>query len=218
IVYISHKMDEIERIADRITVLRDGKYVGTAPASELPVPELIRWMVGRDMGEQFPRHQSFASEVRLRVSRFTVPGGPGGKPHVDGVDFEVRRGEIVGIGGLQGSGASELLMGLFAGIPGASGEVELDGHKLRIKSPRQAIDHGIAMLTNDRKGNGLVLPMSIVANTTLATLPKFSRGGWRRGDLERQAASRLAQSLRLRAASLEMPVGDLSGGNQQKVA
>src|SRR5690606_569118 len=76
IVYISHKMDEIERIADRITVLRDGKYVGTAPASELPVPELIRWMVGRDMGEQFPRHQSFASEVRLRVSRFTVPGGP----------------------------------------------------------------------------------------------------------------------------------------------
>lgn len=109
-------------------------------------------------------------------------------------------------------------MGLFAGIPGASGEVELDGHKLRIKSPRQAIDHGIAMLTNDRKGNGLVLPMSIVANTTLATLPKFSRGGWRRGDLERQAASRLAQSLRLRAASLEMPVGDLSGGNQQKVA
>lgn len=218
IVYISHKMDEIERIADRITVLRDGKYVGTAPASELPTPELIRWMVGREMGEQFPRHQSFATDVRLRVENFTVPGGPGGKPHVDKVSFEVKRGEIVGIGGLQGSGASELLMGLFGGLPGATGQVELDGKKIKVSSPRQGIDQGIAMLTNDRKGNGLVLSLSIVANTTLASLSKFSPLGWRRGDWERERTSEQAQALRLRAATLEMPVGDLSGGNQQKVA
>src|SRR5690606_29576051 len=104
IVYISHKMDEIERIADRITVLRDGGYVGTAPASELPTPELIRWMVGREVGEQFPRHASVAGDVRLRVTNFTVPGGPGGKPLVDNVSFELRQGEILGLGGLQGSG------------------------------------------------------------------------------------------------------------------
>lgn len=220
IIYISHKMDEIERIADRITVLRDGKYVGTAAAADLPVPELIRWMVGREVGEQFPRHANYTAgdEVRLSIKDFSVGGGPGGRWLVDRVSFELRKGEILGLGGLQGSGASELLMALFGGTRREAGEVVLDGKRLDIRSPRQAIDAGIALLTNDRKGNGLVLPMSIVANTTLASLDKFTRLGWRDGKGEAAAAQREAQSLRLRAASLDMPVGDLSGGNQQKVA
>ncbi len=220
IVYISHKMDEIERIADRITVLRDGKYVGTAPATELPIPELIRWMVGREVGEQFPRHANTTAgdEVRLSITDFSVGGGPGGRRLVDGVSFELRKGEILGLGGLQGSGASELLMALFGGTRRESGDVVLDGKRLNIRSPRQAIDAGIALLTNDRKGNGLVLPMSIVANTTLASLGKFTRFGWRKSASEVTATEKEAQSLRLRAASLDMPVGDLSGGNQQKVA
>jgi ABC-type sugar transport system ATPase subunit len=218
IVYISHKMDEIERIADRITVLRDGKYIGTAPAAELPTPELIRWMVGREVGEQFPRHASTPGEVQLRVQNFSLPGGPGKKPLVDDVSLELRRGEILGLGGLQGSGASELLMGLFGALPGGQGRLELDGRTITIRSPRQAIEQGLALLTNDRKGNGLVLPMSIVANASLASLRKLSYFGWRQGGRERQAAREVTQSLRLRAASLNMPVGELSGGNQQKVA
>jgi ABC-type sugar transport system ATPase subunit len=220
IVYITHKMEEIERIADRITVLRDGRFVGSAPASELSSSKLVRWMVGRDVDQQFPRHVAQVGRERLRVEAFTVRAdGRGGKPSVDNVAFSVRSGEILGIGGLQGSGASQLLLGLFdARRMGASGRVWLDGRPIRLGRPRQAIDRGMAMLTNDRKATGLVLSMSITANATLADLGRLSWFGWRRPRRERAAVAELGQSLGLRAASLEMEVGELSGGNQQKVA
>ena len=116
IVYITHKMEEIERIADRITVLRDGQWVGTAPARELPAPKLVQWMIGREVDSQFPRHQPQPGPVLLRVEDFSVfEGSRRGRPLVDHVSLDVRAGEILGIGGLQGSGASELLMGLFGG-------------------------------------------------------------------------------------------------------
>jgi ABC-type sugar transport system ATPase subunit len=220
LVYISHKMEEIERIADRITVLRDGRWIGTAPAAELPAAKLIEWMVGRAVSEQFLRHASHPGRELFRGENLSVLAeGKSRRAAVQELSLEVRSGEILGIGGLQGSGASELFLGLFGAYgPPVRGTVYLEGEKVEIHSPRQAIQAGVALLTNDRKATGLVLPLSVIANATLAGLPQLARGGWRRPDAERLAAETITSSLRLRAASLDQPVGFLSGGNQQKVA
>ncbi|MDY0095263.1 MAG: sugar ABC transporter ATP-binding protein [Candidatus Vecturithrix sp.] len=219
IVYITHRMEEIEEIADRISVLRDGQYIGSAPAAELPIPKLIQWMVGRAMEQHFPRHLPRVGDDRLRVEEFSVtPDQHAGKPLVKKVSFSVRTGEILGIGGLRGSGASELLLGLFGAYGhAAQGTIKLNGQSLQIRAPRQAIDHGIALLTNDRKATGLVPSMSVIANVTLADLNRLSPRGWRQVERERQVTAELGQALNLRAASLDMEVNELSGGNQQKV-
>ena len=220
IVYISHKMEEIERIANRITVLRDGQLVGTAPASELPPAEMVRWMIGREVGNQFPRHVPHLGDQRLLVRDLVVPNPRrGGVNLVDRVSLEVRAGEILGIGGLQGSGASQLLHGLFdARRQRASGEVWIDGRWFYPSTPAAAIRRGLALLTSDRKTNGLVLSLSITANSTLTDLRRLSSMGWRQPSRERTAAQSTADTLALRPASFEMPVSALSGGNQQKVA
>ena len=220
IVYITHKMEEIERIADRITVLRDGRHVGTAPTAELPPPRLLQWMVGREMTAQFPRHAAAPGPERLRLKHFTVTtGSRGSQPLVHDISLAIRAGEILGVAGLQGSGSSELFAALFGGLGRkVRGTALLNGSPLAIDSPRRAIGQGIALLTNDRKATGLVLSISITANITLADLPRLSPGGWRRPRRERQAAQRLGDSLALRTASLDMEVEALSGGNQQKVA
>ena len=217
IVYITHKMEEIERIADRITVLRDGQWIGTAPAAELPAAKLIQWMVGREMGEQFPRHTPYPGVERLRLENFGVFLN-GLKPAVQDVSLSVRAGEILGIGGLQGSGASELFLGIFGGYGLATrGRMQLDGTERHFASPRQAIESGVALLTNDRKATGLVLSLSIVANVTLAAVREFSPGGWRQPAREYTAAQQTVSPMQLRAASLDLEVNALSGGNQQKV-
>jgi ribose transport system ATP-binding protein len=220
IVYISHKLEEIERIADRITVLRDGRWIGTAPAPELPTPKFIEWMVGRDLGEQFPRRAPHPGPERLCLENFSVfSRGLAMKPSVQDVSLSVRAGEILGLSGLQGSGATELFLGLFGACGTATrGRVRLDGKEVCFAAPRRAIESGVAMLTSDRKATGLILPLSIIANTTLAGLRELSPGGWRRPGREREAAERSAARLCLRASSLELEVGTLSGGNQQKVA
>ncbi|HNQ88855.1 MAG TPA: sugar ABC transporter ATP-binding protein [Verrucomicrobiota bacterium] len=220
IVYITHKMEEIERIGDRITVLRDGERVGTAAAAELPPARLIEWMVGRQMDAQFPRHTPQMGEERLRLESFSVRESPSDpQPAVDGVSLSVRAGEIVGVGGLQGSGASQLFLGLFGAYGRrVGGKAWLDGRPLEVVSPRAAIRQGVALLTSDRKATGLVLPLSITANATLADLPRLSPGGWRRPAREVAVAEALGRRLSLRAASLGLEVNALSGGNQQKVA
>jgi len=220
IVYISHKMEEIERIADRITVLRDGEWVGTAPKEELPTQKFVQWMVGRDLGEQFPRRAPHPGAERLRLESVSIfPDGFSRNAAVRNISLEVRAGEILGIGGLQGSGASQLLLGLF-GAYGHSvrGRVLLDGGEVCFATPRKAIDAGLVLLTNDRKATGLVLSLSIIANATLAGLGGLSRAGWRHQKAEREAAESTTRQMKLRAASLELEVGALSGGNQQKVA
>jgi len=219
IVYISHKMEEIETIADRITVLRDGRLVGSSQAQNLPVPKLIKWMVGREMDKQFPRHQGKMGKERLRINNFSVfPRGFSHKPAVDKVSLFVHQGEILGIGGLQGSGASELLLGLFGAYgKNTRGTLFLGGKQICLDSPRKAINHGISLVTNDRKTTGLVLSMSIIANATLADLNRLSPGGWRNPTKERQVTRKITKPLNLQAASLDMNMNELSGGNQQKV-
>ncbi len=220
IIYISHKMEEIYRLADRITVLRDGSYIGTAPASELDQPKLVNWMIGRELKQQFPRHKSQQGPVRLSVSDFSVPD-PTGKPvpAVDNVSLSVRAGEILALAGLQGSGNSELLNGIFGTYgPSVRGAAELDGRQYKPTNPAGAIKSGISLLTNDRKVTGLVPEMTIVHNVTLASIEKCSPCGWLRPHRESVAAERQRQALNIRAASMRMQVDSLSGGNQQKVA
>jgi len=220
VVYITHRLEEIYRLADRITVLRDGKLVGSALAPELPEKKLFQWMVGREMEEQFPRHTPQTSTEALRVEKFTVrPAGRALRPLVDRVSLSTGRGEILGIGGLQGSGASELFLGLFGALPKRTeGRVSIEGKLIRIRSPRDAVANGIALLTNDRKATGLISSMSVTANMCAANMSNLAPHGWRRPWEETRMASEMGRALQLRAASLEMEVSDLSGGNQQKVA
>ena len=219
IIYISHKIEEIYRIADRITVLRDGRYVGTGSPSALPQKKLVQWMVGRQISEQFPPRRPSFAECKLRIENFSLPD-PAGSPRlvVKDVSFEVHAGEIVGLAGLQGSGKSELLQGLF-GIYGKlpKGNVKTNGRKYEICSPQYAIRNGLALLTNDRKATGLILPMKVVHNITLASLRDFSPAGWLMPRREALAAENRAVSLQIKAGSFEDEINTLSGGNQQKV-
>ena len=220
VVYISHKMEEVRRLADRITVLRDGRRVGSARAEEMPTDELIRLMVGRPITHTDRRAGVGVGEEALRVASYSVRRNQrGGRPAVEGVGFSVKRGEVLGIAGLEGSGKSELLLGLF-GASGwrGEGEVMVRGERVDLRSPREALRRGVALLTNDRKATGLVLDMSVTANTTMADLPRLARAGWRSASAERNATRRRADQFGLRARSLDMAVGLLSGGNQQKVA
>lgn len=219
IVYISHRMEEIYRVADRITVLRDGARIGTARRESLPPAELVRWMVGRELAQQFPRRAVPAGAERLRVCGFTVPHRVRGLPPVvDGVSFAVHAGEILGLAGLQGSGAGELLHGLFGALgTRPRGRLFLDGRPAAIRSPAQALRNGMALLTADRKGSGIVPGLGVLHNMTLASVARFSPGGWVRRRRELEAGTRYSDELRVRAASLHQEISELSGGNQQKV-
>ena len=152
IIYITHKMEEIERIADRITVLRDGRWIGSSPAAELPMPKLIEWMVGREAAEPVERLAAAPGEVKLRTTDFSVyPRGMKAAAAVRDVSLTVRAGEVVGLAGLQGSGISDLMWGLFGGFGRrTTGTAELEGGAMRYRGPREAIDAGVALLTNDR--------------------------------------------------------------------
>jgi len=219
IIYISHKMEEIYRIADRITVLRDGKYIGTETAEKLPTQELIKWMVGRELSQQFPRHAPKAGEKRLEVKVIFVPGTSSNpSPRVDNVSFAVKSGEILGIAGLQGSGNSELLNGIF-GTYGSqtTGSVQIDDQIYNPDSPAKMISRGLALLTNDRKQTGLIMDMNILRNASLASLKRFSPRGWLRPAQEKASVEKITQSLNLKAENLYQDVDSLSGGNQQKV-
>ncbi len=220
IVYITHKMEEIYRIADRITVLRDGAYIGTESVVKLPADKLVNWMVGRTLNQQFPRHQANLGAVRLKASGITLPG-PAESPAllVSKVSFQVRAGEILGMAGLQGSGNSELLHGIFGSYgTRVQGILEIDGERASMIDPARSIRKGLALLTNDRKTSGLVLQLDILHNASLASLNRVSPWGWLRPAKEKESVAETARLLRIKAQSLRQPVNALSGGNQQKVA
>ena len=222
-VYITHRMEEIYRIGDRITVLRDGRWIGTAPASELPETELIRWMIGREIATRFPSRRVEPGAERLRLEHFSVAQpdtapAQGERWLVRDVSFSVRGGEVLGLAGLQGSGNSALLAGLFGAHPTTvKGNVFLEGKPLPVRSPRRFIRHGLAHLTNDRKGSGLILSMGVAQNISLASLRAVSRWGILQTKKELEMAGRQIRSLAVRGASPTQEVQILSGGNQQKV-
>lgn len=220
IIYITHKMEEIYRIADRITVLRDGKYIGTSEAAQLSREQLVRWMIGRSVNEQISRHPIEVGQSLLELKGFTVPRpNHGSRPAVNNTTFSLRAGEIVGLAGLQGSGTDILLKALYGAYgPVCKGEVLLGKNKYIPYSPRYALKQGIAFLSNDRKREGLVLSMSVMHNITLAALPKISPYGFLREKIERQLTERLRQEYDIRVADVAQCIGLLSGGNQQKVA
>lgn len=223
IIYISHKMEEIYRVADRITVLRDGKWVGTATVQQCPEPRLIQWMIGRELSEYIPARtrppRPEGEQPRLEVRDLRVPSPDPSRPDaVRHFSARVHAGEIVGVAGLQGAGGSELFQGLFGAFGAVCrGSAWIDGELFQPRSPGDSIRRGLAHLTADRKSTGLVLGLSVGQNVSLAALPKFSPGGWLRPELEHEAATRQVGALRIRLASTDQDTGTLSGGNQQKV-
>jgi len=219
IVYISHRMEEIYKIADRITVLRDGKYIGTAPVNDLPQKELIRWMVGREISDYFPRHSLNLGDERFKVEQFSLPDPSDTKRiFIRDVSFKVHSGEILGLAGLQGSGKSELLNGIFGACGKmAKGKVWIDGEPFEILSPLHSINNGLAFLTNDRKAYGVIPGMCITHNITLSSLDEFSPYGWLNPGREKETAKNYLKSLSIKTTSIEREVSTLSGGNQQKV-
>ncbi|GAB4534925.1 MAG: xylose ABC transporter ATP-binding protein [Haliangiales bacterium] len=222
-VYISHKMEELEQICDRVQVLRDGKTIGASdPIADVDMDEIIRRMVGRNIEDMFPRReQSEPGPETLEVKHLSVshPTIPGAK-RVDDVSFTARRGEILGVAGLMGAGRSELMQAIFGAYDGgeAVGEVYLDGEKLAIRSPTDAIAQGIALVTEDRKHMGLVLGQSILMNLTLSALGNLSnRFGVVDAGRERSVALKNVADLRIKIPGLDYLIDTLSGGNQQKV-
>jgi ribose transport system ATP-binding protein len=211
IVYISHRMDELFAIGDRVTVLRDGRHVGTRIISETSMPELVRLMVGRDLHEHFPKQAAAVGKEALRVE------GLARKGVLHNISFSLRRGEVVGIAGLMGSGRTELARAIFGADPMDDGKVFVHGVERHLGSPRAAIDAGIGFLTEDRKGQGLVLVLSVQENICLPSIEAFARAGVMQTTREHAAATTHIKGLRIKTPSPHQRVGHLSGGNQQKV-
>ncbi len=213
IIYISHRIEEVIDIADRVTVLRDGKAVFTGPTSDLSPNEIIFKMVGRDLEQEQLRHGSKPGPVALRVDGLSV----GDK--VRDVGFEVHRGEILGVAGLMGSGRTETMRAVFGADKADRGRIYLYGAEepAQIRRPRDAVRNGIALLTEDRKEQGLLLSLAVRKNISLARLGDISRFGWLNVSEERSVAGRYVDALSVRCSSAEQMVGELSGGNQQKV-
>ncbi|MCY2989898.1 MAG: sugar ABC transporter ATP-binding protein [Planctomycetota bacterium] len=211
VIYISHKLDEIFRIADAVTVLRDGRHVATQHIGEVDEQQLIAWMVGRELQAVFPKASAEPRDVALEVRGLTRPG------EFHDVTFQVRRGEIVGIAGLMGAGRTELVHALFGLAPARSGEIRVHGRTVRIASPRAALAQGLALVSEDRQRLGLVPDLSVKQNITLASLTRCCRLGW----IDHRRENLVAEE-RIREFAIKTPDGNqkvkyLSGGNQQKV-
>jgi D-xylose transport system ATP-binding protein len=217
-VYISHKLDEVFAVADRITVLRDGAAQGTFDAAGLDAGEVIRLMVGRRIEDLYPRRQSTPGRTLLAVEDLSVSPARGAAPLLRHISLDVRAGEVLGIGGLMGAGRSELLLHL-CGLWGVrtAGSVRLEGAAAAPHTPRVALAAGVALVTEDRKRYGLVLERGVSFNLTLSSLAPLCRGPFIDGDRERGVARASVADLRIKAADLDSAVATLSGGNQQKV-
>jgi ribose transport system ATP-binding protein len=213
IVYISHRLEEILSISDRVTVMKDGQVVATKAAAELTIDSMIRMMVGRPMAALFPEK----SPRTIGEERLAVRDLQAGRL-VRGVTFSVRAGEIVGLGGLVGSGRTEVARVIFGADPLESGVILLDGKEAKMRSPKSAVKAGVCLVPEDRKGQGVVLDAAIRINATMARLSAVvNRFGFIRQALERNLVNELAASLKLKASRIDAPVSTLSGGNQQKV-
>jgi ribose transport system ATP-binding protein len=211
VIYISHHLDEVHRIGDRVTVLRDGLRVATLPVAEITIDELIRMMVGRSVDEQFPKVEIPRREEVLRVE------GLSSKGLLHDVSFNVYGGEILGVAGLVGSGRTELARAIFGADKIEAGQMHLDGRPVKISAPHDAVDLGIGLLTEDRKEQGLVLGMSVRANIVMPILNRITRTPLVNIRREQKIAAEYVERLNIRTPSLNQKTLYLSGGNQQKV-
>ena len=211
IIFITHRLAEVFAIADRVTVLRDGRWISCDPIDALPGEEtLVARMVGRQIDHIFAKEQTQVGEVALVVRHLSGQG-------FRDVSFEVRSGEIVGMFGLVGSGRTNVVRALFGAEPATEGAIELGGQLFKPRQPTDSIQLGIALVPEDRKGQGLVLPLSVRSNIALPNLKELARLSFVRTSLERRLAEEFRQTIDIRTPSVETPVQSLSGGNQQKV-
>jgi ABC-type sugar transport system ATPase subunit len=219
IIYITHKFEELGRVGDDVTVMRDGRVVGEAPLSELTRDEIVRLMAGREQGAAFQKHARQAGEEVLRVDSLSLAGADTGRRMlVDGVSFRVRRGEVVGLFGLVGAGRTELLEAIYGLHPlRTTGAVAVDGAPVAILSPSDAIAAGFALAPEDRKREGLFLDMSVLENASLASLDAAVIGGLIRPEREAAHVNPFIERFRVKTPSLAQKIRHLSGGNQQKV-
>ncbi|MCF7687470.1 MAG: ATP-binding cassette domain-containing protein [Cephaloticoccus sp.] len=217
-IYISHKLDEVFALADRITVLRDGATVSTLNAAETSKARVIRDMVGREIKDFFPRIATTPGDILLQVDHLSATGGAHGPVQLHDISFAVRAGEVLGIGGLMGAGRTELLMHIFGawGIR-LGGEITLAGSPLGATTPESALFAGLALVSEDRKRFGLILERDIGFNLSLSSITQLRRGALINEEAETRENQKYFSSLRVKAPSLETTVGTLSGGNQQKV-
>lgn len=211
VIIITHKLNELFEISDSVTVLRDGEYVGCYPIEEMTEKKLVSLMVGRELNEMFPKQAASIGGELLSVKHLTLKGV------FEDVSFTVRKGEILGVAGLMGAGRSEIMLSLFGAVPPDSGEIFIDGKKAVIRSPRDAIRNGIAMVTEDRKLTGLSLCRSCKENMSIAHLKKISPHLFLNEKKERREIDRMIQALSIKLASVRQAVSSLSGGNQQKI-
>ena len=212
ILYITHRLEELTEIADEISVLRDGRYVGSGRPGELGRDEIIRMMVGRTLERIFPHEPGEPGAVALSVSHLTLPG------HFYDVSFELRCGEILGLAGLVGCGRSKLAEAIFGLTPASGGDIRIDGQEVRIDSPRTSVAHGLGFVTEDRKETGCFLTLDVLENVAISVLSRdFVRIGFVRGPALRRACREMLQRLRVKTPDLNECIGNLSGGNQQKV-
>ncbi|MBM7648243.1 ribose transport system ATP-binding protein [Bacillus ectoiniformans] len=211
IVYISHRMEEIFAICDRITVMRDGKTVETQPIPETSFDEVVRKMVGREITDRFPERKPVLGETALEVKGLTKSGV------FSDIHFSVKAGEVVGVSGLMGAGRTEIMRAIFGLDAYDHGEIKLFGQSVQLKTPQQAVEHGIGFITEDRKGEGLILDFSIKDNIALPNLVSFAPKGWIDEKGEKDFVDLLIKRLTIKTESAETSAKNLSGGNQQKV-
>lgn len=213
IIYISHKMEEILRISDEVTIMRDGQWVATEAARDLTMEHIIKLMVGRELTNRFPPKQNEPSEVILEVEGLTAMYS-----HIKDVSFQLRKGEILGIAGLDGSGRTEVLENIFGIATRKSGRIRLDGKEIQNRHATESIKNGFAMLTEERRATGIFGILSIRENTVISSLKKYLRGGlWLSKKEMRKDTDWSIKAMRIKTPSQETKIRSLSGGNQQKV-
>lgn len=212
IIFISHKLEEIFDICDRVSVYRDGQYIATRDCTDITQPELVNMIAGRDITNLFPKQTAEIGDVVLEVKNFNRIGV------FKDINFSVRRGEILGISGLVGAGRSEIMRAVFGSDPKDSGEVFIDGRQVRIRNPKDALDNGLAMLTEDRMRSGSIYALSVKANTTIAVLGRLcNKMGVIDSKKEREVFEENRDMMAVKCSSEKQLISQLSGGNQQKV-
>jgi len=211
IVYISHRMEEIFELCDRITILRDGSYIGTKKIAETDMNDVVKMMIGREIGERYPSRDTKIGNVVFEVQNLSCQGV------FENVNFQVHAGEVLGVSGLMGAGRTEIMQAIFGNMPHVTGSIFLNGKEIHNKNPQKAMENGIGFITEDRKVEGLMLEESIMKNISIANLKRISKNGVLQSQTEQELVKKGIEELHIRCFGPQHECNNLSGGNQQKV-